>query len=98
MRQLVPYDEGELCIRACGSQYAGRNHDAIVGCECIDAGIDLKLDGNSAGNHRNDRAHLIDAVTSNQDLDRPFAIVPHIAADPSGRAVVADFDACGRSR
>ena len=72
--------------------------------------IDLKLDGNSAGNHRNDCAHLVDAVTPDQDLDRPFAVVPHVAADPSGRTVtrdrliiesqklVADFDACDRSR
>ena len=110
MRQLVPHDEGELRIRACGSQYAGRNHDAIVGRECTDAGIDLKLDGNSAGHHWNNCAHLIGAVSPDQDLDRPLAIVPHIAADPSGRAVtrdwliiesqklVANFDPCDRSR
>ena len=110
MRQLVPHNEGELCIRACGPQYAGRNHDAIVRRECTNAGIDLKLDGNSAGNYRHHRAHLVDAITPNQDLDGSFTIAPHISADPFGGAaardrfivecqkLVAGFDACDRSR
>src|SRR5690349_18755944 len=110
VRQLMPDDEGELCIRLRSAQYAGRNHDAIIGRESIDAGIDLKLDGYGAGNDRNDCPHLIDTITPDQNLDRLFAIFPYVAADPSGRAVTRDrliiesqklvtgFDACGRTR
>jgi len=110
MRKLVPHDQGELRIRVRGAQYAERNHDAIVGRERVDVGIDLKLDGYGAGNHRNDRPHFIGTVTPSQNLNRSFVIVLRIAADPSGRAVtrdrliiesqklVTDFDAGDRCR
>jgi len=86
MRELVPHDQGERRIRVRGAQYAERNHDAIVGRERADVGIDLKLDGYSAGNHRNDHPHFIGSVTPGQNLNRSFAIVPHIAAQLAARS------------
>ena len=82
VRQFMPDHKGELRIRSRGSQDAGRNHNAIVGRECINAGIDLKLDGYGAGNHRNDRAHIVGAVAPDQNLDGPLAIVTHMATNP----------------
>jgi len=89
---------------------AGRNHDAVVGREGVDVGIDVKLDGYGAGDNRDDHPHFIDAIAPGQNLDRPFTIAPHITADPIGRTVTWDrfiiesqkpipgFDACHRSR
>lgn len=110
VRQFMADHEGELRIRPCGSQYAGRNHDAIVRRERVQAGVDLKIDGYGAGNHRSDRTHLVDAIPTDQDLDRLLAIVAHIAADPPCRPMARDrliiesqelitgFDARDRSR
>src|SRR5262249_25115707 len=79
--------EGELRIRACDAQDAGRNHNAIVGHERIKARVDLKMDRYGAGNHRNDRMRLVDAVAPDQDLDGLLAIVTHVPTDPCGSAV-----------